>query len=130
MSDPKLNTHSSSEMQIDNLQSNDFSLLELFFKADVVVMLVMISLIFLSIWCWTIIFNKYFKFNQILLVKTCLKPAKKSCIVLKHEAFETFQSTISENPNVECDIQIVMINDKNKVKDISKILNHPFFKKI
>ncbi|MEC7287835.1 MAG: hypothetical protein VXU42_04015, partial [Verrucomicrobiota bacterium] len=49
--DPKLNSPSSSEMQIDNLQSNDFSLLELFFKADAVVMLVMLSLIFLSIWC-------------------------------------------------------------------------------
>ena len=64
MSDPKLNTPSSSEMQIDNLQSNDFSLLELFFKADAVVMLVMLSLIFLSIWCWAIIFNKYFKFKN------------------------------------------------------------------
>ena len=64
MSDPKLNTPSSSEMKIDNLQSNDFSLLELFFKADAVVMLVMISLIFLSIWCWTIIFNKYLKFKN------------------------------------------------------------------
>ena len=30
MSDPKLNTPSSSEMQIDNLQSNDFSLLNFF----------------------------------------------------------------------------------------------------
>ena len=64
MSDPKLNTPSSSEMQIENLQSNDFSLLELFFKADAVVMLVMLSLIFLSIWCWAIIFNKYFKFKN------------------------------------------------------------------
>ena len=64
MSNPKLNTPSSSEIQIDNLQSNDFSLLELFFKADAVVMLVMISLIFLSIWCWAIIFNKYFKFKN------------------------------------------------------------------
>ncbi len=58
MNDPKLNKPSLSEMQIDDLQSNDFSLLELFFKADAVVMLVMLSLIFLSIWCWTIIFNK------------------------------------------------------------------------
>ena len=64
MNDPKLNTPSSSEMQIDNLQSNDFSLLELFFKADAVVMFVMLSLIFLSIWCWAIIFNKYFKFKN------------------------------------------------------------------
>ena len=74
--------------------------------------------------------NKPFKLNQILLVKTCLKSAKKSCIVLNHEAYETSQSTISETPNVACEIQIVMINDKNKVKDISKILHHPFFKLI
>ena len=72
--------------------------------------------------------NKPFKLNQILQVKTCLKSAKKSCIVLKHEAYETFQDTISENPNVVCEIQIVMIDEKNKVKDISKILDHPFFK--
>ena len=74
--------------------------------------------------------NKSFQLNQILLVKTCLKSAKKSCIVLKHEAYETIQGTITENPNVSCEIQIIMINDKNKVKDISKILHHPFFKLI
>ena len=72
--------------------------------------------------------NKSFQLNQILLVKTCLKSAKKSCIFLKHEAYETFQDTISENPNVVCEIQIVMIDERNKVKDISKILDHPFFK--
>ena len=65
-----------------------------------------------------------------MLVKTCLKSAKKSCIVLKHEAYETNQNTNFQTPNVLCEIQIVMINDKNKVKDISKILDHPFFKKI
>ena len=72
--------------------------------------------------------NKSFQLNQILLVKTCLKSAKKSCIVLIHEAYETIQNTICKNPNVVCEIQIVMINDKNKVKNISKILDHPFFK--
>ena len=72
--------------------------------------------------------NKSFQLNQILLVKTCLKSAKKSCIVLKHEAYEIFQDTICKNPNVVCEIQIVMINDKNKVKNISKILDHPFFR--
>ena len=74
--------------------------------------------------------NKSFQLNQILLVKTCLKSAKKSCIVLKQEAFETIQDNINENPNVVSEIQLVMINEKNKVKDISKILNHPFFKSI
>ena len=77
-----------------------------------------------------LILNKSFQLNQILLVKTCLKSAKKSCIFLKHEAYEKIQGTISENPNVSCEIQIVMINNKNKVKDISKILHHPFFKLI
>ena len=72
--------------------------------------------------------NKSFQLNQILQVKTCLKSAKKSCIVLKHEAYEIIQGTISENPNVVCKIQIVMINDKNKVKNISKFLDHPFFR--
>ena len=72
--------------------------------------------------------NKSFQLNQILLVKTCLKSAKKSCIVLIHEAFETIQNTICKNPNVVCEIQIVMINDKNKVKNINKILDHPFFR--
>ena len=74
--------------------------------------------------------NKSFQLNQILQVKTCLKSAKKSCIVLKHEAYETTENTNIQTPNVLCEIQIVMINDKNKVKDISKILDHPFFKKI
>ncbi len=72
--------------------------------------------------------NKSFQLNQILLVKTCLKSAKKSCIVLKHEAYETIPNAICKNPNVVCEIQIVMINDKNKVKNISKILDHPFFR--
>ena len=61
---PTLNTPSSNELKIDNLQGQEFSLFELFFKADAVVMLVMLSLIFLSIWCWAIIFNKYFKFKK------------------------------------------------------------------
>ena len=72
--------------------------------------------------------NKSFQLNQILLVKTCLKSAKKSCIVLKHEAYQATNNNESKTPNVVCEIQIVMINDKNKVKDISKILDHPFFK--
>ena len=74
--------------------------------------------------------KKSFQLNQILLVKTCLKSAKKSCIVLKQEAYEMSEKIISKAPNVVCEIQIVMINDKNKVKNISKILDHPIFKKM
>ena len=40
--------------------------------------------------------NKSFQFNQILLVKTCLKSAKKSCIVLKHEAYEIIQGILDK----------------------------------
>ena len=53
---------------------------------------------------------------------------KVSIITVCYNSQKTIQDTISENPNVSCEIQIVMINDKNKVKDISKILHHPFFK--
>ncbi len=74
--------------------------------------------------------NKSFQLNQILLVKTCLKSAKKSCIVLRHEAFDKQQKINSDNPHVECEIQIVMIDDKKKVKDISKFLDHSFFRNI
>ncbi len=74
--------------------------------------------------------NKSFQLNQILLVKTCLKSAKKSCILLKQEAYKTGQIINSQIPHVVCEIQIVMINDKNRVKDISKTLHHPFFKNI
>ena len=35
---------------------------------------------------------------------------------------------MNNNPNVQCEIQIVMLDDKKKVKNISKILDHPFFK--
>ena len=52
----------------------------------------------------------------------------RSCIVLKHDAYERIQGNITEDPNVSCEIQIVMINDKNKIQNISKVLDHPFFK--
>ena len=64
MSDPKLNTPSFPEKKVENLPTQDFSLLELFSGADAVVIIVMLSLIFLSIWCWAIIFNKYFRFRN------------------------------------------------------------------
>ena len=72
--------------------------------------------------------NKSFKFNQLLVVKTCLKSAKKSCIVLSHKAFNFYDNKIMDTPNVKCEIQIVMIDKQNKVRDISKILVDPFFK--
>ena len=50
--------------------------------------------------------------------------------MLKQEAYKTGKIINSQTPHVVCEIQIVMINDKNRVKDISKTLHHPFFKNI
>ena len=41
-------------------QPGDFSLISLFFQADIVVKIVMIGLIGASVWCWAIIFEKTF----------------------------------------------------------------------
>ena len=50
--------------------------------------------------------------------------------MLNQEAYKTGQIINNNTPYVECEIQIIMINDRNRVKDISKILHHPFFKNI
>ena len=40
--------------------AGNLSLWELFLQADIVVKIVMLILIIASIWCWTIIFEKFF----------------------------------------------------------------------
>ena len=45
--------------------ATDFSLWALFIRADIVVKLVMIGLIFSSVWSWAIIFEKTFLFRRI-----------------------------------------------------------------
>ncbi|MEC7595192.1 MAG: protein TolQ, partial [Pseudomonadota bacterium] len=45
--------------------ASDFSLWALFIRADIVVKLVMIGLIFSSVWSWAIIFEKTFLFRRI-----------------------------------------------------------------
>ena len=45
--------------------ATDFSLWALFIRADIVVKLVMIGLIFASVWSWAIIFEKIFLFRRI-----------------------------------------------------------------
>ena len=47
--------------------SSDFSILSLFLQADLVVKIVIILLIFSSIWSWAIIFSKYTSLKNILL---------------------------------------------------------------
>ncbi|MFN4354629.1 protein TolQ [Parvibaculum sp.] len=45
--------------------SMDFSLWGLFLRADIVVKLVMVGLIFASIWSWAIIFDKWWRYGRI-----------------------------------------------------------------
>ena len=117
MSDPKLNTPSSSEMQIDNLKSNDFSLLELFFKADAVVMLVMLSLIFLSIWCWAIIFNKYFKFKNEIKTRDNFEQYF-STSEIDHSALEKFIKEEIDS-NTYNSFEIIYYNAKLEVSKVT-----------
>ncbi len=55
------------EKKILDESSNDFSILSLFFQADVVVKIVIVLLIFSSIWSWAIIFSKYTLLKNILI---------------------------------------------------------------
>ena len=55
------------EKKILEETSNDFSILSLFFQADIVVKIVIILLISSSIWSWAIIFSKYTLLKNILV---------------------------------------------------------------
>ena len=55
------------EKKILEESSNDFSILSLFFQADIVVKIVILLLIFSSIWSWAIIFSKYSLLKNILI---------------------------------------------------------------
>ena len=55
------------EKKVLEESSSDFSILSLFFQADLVVKIVIILLIFSSIWSWAIIFSKYTSLKNILL---------------------------------------------------------------
>ncbi|MCX8506891.1 MAG: Tol-Pal system subunit TolQ, partial [Alphaproteobacteria bacterium] len=45
--------------------SHDFSLIGLFLQADLVVKAVLVVLMFMSFWCWTIIFDKLIKLRRL-----------------------------------------------------------------
>ena len=48
-------------------ESTDFSIFSLFLQADIVVKIVILILLFSSIWSWTIIFSKYTNLKSILM---------------------------------------------------------------
>ena len=63
----KFGMDESIEKKVLEESSNDFSILSLFFQADIVVKIVIILLIFSSIWSWAIIFSKYTLLKNILI---------------------------------------------------------------
>ena len=64
MADPKLNTADTFNVDKEIVSQQDFSLISLVSDADIVVIIVMLFLVFLSMWCWQIIFQKYFSFKK------------------------------------------------------------------
>ena len=48
-------------------ESSDFSIFSLFLQADVVVKIVILLLLFSSVWSWTIIFSKYTRLKGIMM---------------------------------------------------------------
>ena len=45
--------------------TNNFSIFSLFFDADIIVKIVILMLIFASVWSWTIIFSKFSSLNSL-----------------------------------------------------------------
>lgn len=50
---------------LDNVAPHDLSLISLFWQADLVVKAVLAVLLFMSFWCWTIIFDKLIKLRRL-----------------------------------------------------------------
>ncbi len=68
-----------------------------------------------------------FELNDLILTETRLKDAKNSCINLEQFAWSVNKNFEKDKLKVKSDLQIVMIDKKNKVKKIKDILFHPFF---
>ena len=62
-------------------EAPDFSIFSMFLQADIVVKIVIIILIFSSVWSWAIIFSKYTSLKNILIDSEILK---KIFIQAKH----------------------------------------------
>ena len=62
-------------------EASDFSIFSMFLQADIVVKIVIIILIFSSVWSWAIIFSKYTSLKNILIDSEDLK---KIFIQAKH----------------------------------------------
>ena len=65
--------------------------------------------------------------NDTLLIETCLKYAKNSCITLQQLAYRHCDMNKTKELLVSGVIQIVAMNSSFKVRRINKILKNPFF---
>ncbi len=63
--DTGVNTAQVIANQTANAAPIDFSILGLFMHADTIVKLVMLGLLFASVWSWAIIFDKWWRFNRV-----------------------------------------------------------------
>ncbi|WP_417515686.1 protein TolQ [Minwuia sp.] len=52
--------------QFADAGSIDLSMWGLFLRADIVVQIVMVALLFASIWCWAIIFEKWIRYRRVM----------------------------------------------------------------
>ena len=66
-------------------------------------------------------------FNDIILIKSCLKYAKNTSITINQIAYRVFAMENKNELLVSGSIQIVAIDKKFKVKRINQILNCKFF---
>jgi biopolymer transport protein TolQ len=48
-----------------SVDGSDLSMIGLFLRADIIVQAVMVGLLFASVWCWAIIFDKFFRMRKL-----------------------------------------------------------------
>ena len=71
--------------------------------------------------------HKPAKFNDTILIKSCLKYAKNTSITVNQTAYRVFEGKKRSELLVSGLIQIVAINNEFKVKRMNKILKNYFF---
>ncbi len=72
--------------------------------------------------------NKPFFFNEFILIETRLKYAQNACIMLEQTAWKIDDNSKDRKNYVKGEFKIVMIDRKNKVRNIKKFLVNSFFK--
>ena len=94
---------------------DDFSVIDLFLQASVIVQLVMILLLAVSIISWIVIFERYFNLNRIKEIITLLKNKKSESWLLFFEILELLEIGSKEYTDVRnALISISKINSKKK----------------